>query len=95
MNKCKTELQYWRSKSPLNSLCVSCGKTGTGVTAEDLQFLASQDISGVDEASTSEVWSEPAPLPQPKRKSEDTPPPAASKRPKKARAMLKLRNKRS
>ncbi|XP_066904760.1 F-box only protein 28 isoform X1 [Halyomorpha halys] len=95
LNKCKTELQYWRSKSPLNSLCVSCGKTTSGLTAEDLQFLASQGTSAIDEASTSELWPEPPPLPQLKRKSEDTPPPAVSKRPKKSRAILKVRNKRS
>lgn len=95
LNKCKTELQYWRSKSPLSSLCVSCGKTTTGLTPEDLQFLASQGTSAIDEASTSELWPEPPPLPQLKRKSEDTPPPAVSKRPKKSRAILKVRNKRS
>lgn len=26
LNKCKTELQYWRSKSPLTSVCNGCGQ---------------------------------------------------------------------
>lgn len=27
LNKCKTELQYWRSKSPANQICCFCSKT--------------------------------------------------------------------
>lgn len=27
LNKCKTELQYWRSKSPANQMCCMCAKT--------------------------------------------------------------------
>lgn len=95
LNKCKTELQYWRSKSPLSSLCGACGKTTNGLTPEDLQFLASQGISGTEEASTSEVWPDPLPPPQLKRKPEDTPQPTTSKRPKKSRSLLKVRSKRS
>lgn len=39
LNKCKTELQYWRSKSPLSSLCVSCGKRN-GMSPEDFVLFA-------------------------------------------------------
>ncbi|CAH0395911.1 unnamed protein product [Bemisia tabaci] len=41
LNKCKTELQYWRSKSPLNPLmCVSCGKPGTSGSPDEPQGQA-------------------------------------------------------
>ncbi|KAK9503913.1 hypothetical protein O3M35_010374 [Rhynocoris fuscipes] len=50
LNKCKTELQYWRSKSPL-STCVTCGKmTTSGVFSEEFQlFSASSSTFGFDE----------------------------------------------
>lgn len=110
LNKCKTELQYWRSKSPLTSLCVSCGKSTTGITAEDLQFLASQGISGTSgeegaAGPAGDVWATPEPavlplapppLPSVKRKADETPQQtASSKRPKKSRSLLKARSKRS
>lgn len=44
LNKCKTELQYWRSKSPLNPLCVSCGTAIAPVPSEDLEALANQGV---------------------------------------------------
>ncbi|PSN47517.1 hypothetical protein C0J52_02235 [Blattella germanica] len=44
LNKCKTELQYWRSKSPANPLCATCGKTMAPVASEDLQALANQGV---------------------------------------------------
>jgi F-box protein 28 len=45
LNKCKTELQYWRSKSPANPpLCVSCGKVLAPVASEDLLTLANQGV---------------------------------------------------
>ncbi|XP_067012168.1 F-box only protein 28 [Anabrus simplex] len=45
LNKCKTELQYWRSKSPANPpVCVSCGKTMAPVPTEELQALANQGV---------------------------------------------------
>lgn len=106
LNKCKTELQYWRSKSPLTSLCV-CQKATTGLTPEDIQFL--QGISPADEEVTAnmEIWATPEPhppsppqpqaLPQPlKRKPDDTPQATtSSKRAKKSRSLLKVRTKRS
>ncbi|KAJ9573745.1 hypothetical protein L9F63_008869, partial [Diploptera punctata] len=45
LNKCKTELQYWRSKSPANPpICVSCGKVMAPAASEDLQALANQGV---------------------------------------------------
>ncbi|PNF30254.1 hypothetical protein B7P43_G01225 [Cryptotermes secundus] len=45
LNKCKTELQYWRSKSPaIPPLCISCGKVMAPVASEDLLTLANQGV---------------------------------------------------
>lgn len=45
LNKCKTELQYWRSKSPaMPPVCKGCGNVFTPVPAEDLQVLVNQGI---------------------------------------------------
>nr|CAD7410887.1 unnamed protein product [Timema cristinae] len=45
LNKCKTELQYWRSKSPANpSMCMTCGTVLAPVPSEDLQALANQGV---------------------------------------------------
>nr|CAD7593123.1 unnamed protein product [Timema genevievae] len=45
LNKCKTELQYWRSKSPANpSMCMTCGTVMAPVPSEDLQALANQGV---------------------------------------------------
>ncbi|XP_014479256.1 PREDICTED: F-box only protein 28 isoform X2 [Dinoponera quadriceps] len=43
LNKCKTELQYWRSKSPAIPVCVGCGQS-MPVPTEDLQALANQGV---------------------------------------------------
>jgi len=43
LNKCKTELQYWRSKSPAIPVCVSCGQS-MPLPTEDLQALANQGV---------------------------------------------------
>lgn len=46
LNKCKTELQYWRSKSPASPpVCVSCGKVMAPMPTEDLQALANQGVT--------------------------------------------------
>jgi len=45
LNKCKTELQYWRSKSPLSTLCMACGKSTASASTEELQMLTSQSVS--------------------------------------------------
>lgn len=45
LNKCKTELQYWRCKSPATpSVCTTCG-TPVVPPPEELQVLANQGIS--------------------------------------------------
>uniref|UniRef100_A0A023F1T5 Putative f-box only protein 28 n=1 Tax=Triatoma infestans TaxID=30076 RepID=A0A023F1T5_TRIIF len=51
LNKCKTELQYWRSKSPLSSLCATCGKmTAGGVFSEEFHlFSGTPSTFGFDE----------------------------------------------
>ncbi|KAL1132291.1 hypothetical protein AAG570_010248 [Ranatra chinensis] len=55
LNKCKTELQYWRSKFPHSSLCVSCGKVisgnggnggGGSLPTEELPSRSSTSFSG-------------------------------------------------
>ncbi|XP_014599166.1 PREDICTED: F-box only protein 28 isoform X2 [Polistes canadensis] len=43
LNKCKTELQYWRSKSPAISVCGNCGQS-MPVPTEDLQALVNQEV---------------------------------------------------
>ncbi|XP_046737820.1 F-box only protein 28 isoform X2 [Diprion similis] len=43
LNKCKTELQYWRSKSPAIPACVGCGQS-MPMPTEDLQALANQGV---------------------------------------------------
>ncbi|XP_031786401.1 F-box only protein 28 isoform X2 [Nasonia vitripennis] len=53
LNKCKTELQYWRSKSPAIPVCFGCGQS-IPVPAEDLQALANQGVLSNVEASVNE-----------------------------------------
>lgn len=49
LNKCKTELQYWRSKSPAIPVCNGCGQS-MPMPAEDLQALANQSASVLAES---------------------------------------------
>lgn len=45
LNKCKTELQYWRSKSPATPpVCATCGKVMAPAATEDLQALVNQGV---------------------------------------------------
>ncbi|EDW60513.1 F-box only protein 28 [Drosophila virilis] len=46
LNKCKTELQFWRSKSPaISSVCSSCNqKVAPVLQPEDLQALVNQGV---------------------------------------------------
>lgn len=53
LNKCKTELQYWRSKSPAIPVCFGCGQS-IPVPTEDLQALANQGVLSNVEASVNE-----------------------------------------
>lgn len=63
LNKCKTELQYWRSKSPATPpVCSGCGNIIVPVPQEDLQALVNQGVmpEGLDlglalEAPTQEL----------------------------------------
>uniref|UniRef100_A0A1I8NDQ4 Uncharacterized protein n=1 Tax=Musca domestica TaxID=7370 RepID=A0A1I8NDQ4_MUSDO len=49
LNKCKTELQYWRSKSPAIPTCASCGQKVTPtLPAEDYQALINQGVKPED-----------------------------------------------
>uniref|UniRef100_W8ASN7 F-box only protein 28 n=3 Tax=Ceratitis capitata TaxID=7213 RepID=W8ASN7_CERCA len=69
LNKCKTELQYWRSKSPAIPICTSCGQklapllpppedfqalVNQGVKPEDIILNLSDDIENDTEANTIE-----------------------------------------
>ncbi|XP_011505445.1 PREDICTED: F-box only protein 28 isoform X2 [Ceratosolen solmsi marchali] len=53
LNKCKTELQYWRSKSPAIPVCFGCGQS-IPVPTEDLQALTNQGVLSNVEASINE-----------------------------------------
>lgn len=44
LNKCKTELQYWRSKSPATPNCNACGQAIVAMPPEDLQALVNQGV---------------------------------------------------
>lgn len=45
LNKCKTELQYWRSKSPATPpICSGCGNIIAPLPQEDLQALMNQGV---------------------------------------------------
>ncbi|XP_055528281.1 uncharacterized protein LOC129720706 [Wyeomyia smithii] len=44
LNKCKTELQYWRSKSPATPNCNACGQAIVPMPAEELQALVNQGV---------------------------------------------------
>jgi F-box protein 28 len=48
LNKCKTELQYWRSKSPATPVCNSCGQLIIPVPPEDMQALVNQGVKPED-----------------------------------------------
>lgn len=48
LNKCKTELQYWRSKSPATPICQTCGRVIIPVPTEDIQVLVNQGVKPED-----------------------------------------------
>lgn len=50
LNKCKTELQYWRSKSPAIPICTSCGQklAPSLPPPEDFQALVNQGVKPED-----------------------------------------------
>lgn len=59
LNKCKTELQYWRSKSPATQVCTSCGQKVAPVAPEDFQALINQGVNpaniNVDDMDDSDI----------------------------------------
>ncbi|XP_076758928.1 F-box protein dampened [Xylocopa sonorina] len=86
LNKCKIELQYWRSKSPAIPVCVGCGQSVL-VPTEDLQVLTNQGVMAdtLDEGldfipignaqSPTEVAPQPTVTPQPSSPPSPPPPP--------------------
>lgn len=48
LNKCKTELQYWRSRSPATPVCQACGQIIIPVPPEDIQALVNQGLKPED-----------------------------------------------
>ncbi|XP_067627720.1 uncharacterized protein [Eurosta solidaginis] len=50
LNKCKTELQYWRSKSPAIPICTACGQKLAPLLPppEDFQALVNQGVKPED-----------------------------------------------
>nr|XP_003704153.1 PREDICTED: F-box only protein 28 [Megachile rotundata]XP_012142581.1 PREDICTED: F-box only protein 28 [Megachile rotundata]XP_012142582.1 PREDICTED: F-box only protein 28 [Megachile rotundata]XP_012142583.1 PREDICTED: F-box only protein 28 [Megachile rotundata]XP_012142584.1 PREDICTED: F-box only protein 28 [Megachile rotundata]XP_012142586.1 PREDICTED: F-box only protein 28 [Megachile rotundata]XP_012142587.1 PREDICTED: F-box only protein 28 [Megachile rotundata]XP_012142588.1 PREDICTED: len=90
LNKCKTELQYWRSKSPAIPVCVVCGQSML-VPTEDIQALTNQSVMPetldegldfipiADAQSPTEVVSQPTVTQQP-----SSPPPTVEMAPPKA-----------
>lgn len=83
LNKCKTELQYWRSKSPAIPVCVVCGQSVL-VPTEDLQALTNQGVlpetldEGLDFIPIADAQSltEVAPQPPVTQQPSSPPPPA-------------------
>lgn len=70
LNKCKTELQYWRSKSPAHPLlCYSCGQSVGEGSGQQLQ--AGVLMQGSDEAV---VYVPLAAAPVPESAEKDSPP---------------------
>lgn len=61
LNKCKTELQYWRSKSPATPNCNACGQAIVAMLPEDLQALVNQGVRP-EEVGLAAIPEEPAAL---------------------------------
>uniref|UniRef100_A0A1Q3EWY0 F-box domain-containing protein n=1 Tax=Culex tarsalis TaxID=7177 RepID=A0A1Q3EWY0_CULTA len=61
LNKCKTELQYWRSKSPATPNCNACGQAIVAMLPEDLQALVNQGVRP-EEVGLAAIPEEPAVL---------------------------------
>ncbi|CAK9795820.1 F-box only protein 28 [Anthophora plagiata] len=92
LNKCKTELQYWRSKSPAIPVCVVCGQSML-VPTEDLQPLTNQGVlpetldEGLDFIPIADAQSPTEVAPQPtvtQQPSSPPPPPIVEMAPPKA-----------
>lgn len=56
LNKCKIELHYWRSKSPVTPVCNNCGVTALSVpSTENLLALMDQTINSDDAIRTTTI----------------------------------------
>ncbi|XP_043259287.1 F-box only protein 28 isoform X3 [Colletes gigas] len=89
LNKCKTELQYWRSKSPAIPVCVVCGQSML-VPSEDIQVLTNQGVlsetldEGLDFIPIADAQSPTEVAPQPVVTQPSSPPPTVEMAPPKA-----------
>ncbi|KZC05967.1 PREDICTED: F-box only protein 28 [Dufourea novaeangliae] len=89
LNKCKTELQYWRSKSPAIPVCVVCGQSML-TPSEDIQVLNNQGIvpevtdEGLDFIPIADAQSPTEVAPQPIVTQPSTPPSTEEMAPPKA-----------
>ncbi|XP_053976285.1 F-box only protein 28 isoform X1 [Hylaeus anthracinus] len=89
LNKCKTELQYWRSKSPAIPVCVVCGQSIL-VPSEDIQVLTNQGVlpetldEGLDFIPIADAQSPTEVAPQPVVTQPSSPPPTVEMAPPKA-----------
>ncbi|XP_058463756.1 uncharacterized protein LOC131438016 [Malaya genurostris] len=61
LNKCKTELQYWRSKSPVTPNCNACGQAIIPMPQDELQALVNQGVRP-EEVGLAVIPEEPANL---------------------------------
>ncbi|XP_058837148.1 uncharacterized protein LOC131693393 [Topomyia yanbarensis] len=61
LNKCKTELQYWRSKSPATPNCNACGQAIVPMPQDELQALVNQGVRP-EEVGLAVIPEEPANL---------------------------------
>lgn len=74
LNKCKTELQYWRSRSPAIPVCGGCGQS-IPLPMDDLQTLANQGV--LPEGAFGEGF-DFIPIPEAHSPTESIPPPTAT-----------------
>ncbi|XP_054257073.1 F-box only protein 28-like [Macrosteles quadrilineatus] len=95
LNKCKTELQYWRSKSPLSTTCGACGTVSMPEQTEMVMLPELEPFPGPS-TSSADVWTLAGQSPEQRNKrklsAEKTTPGGP---PSKKRNVLKSRNKRN
>ncbi|XP_076241626.1 F-box protein dampened isoform X2 [Calliopsis andreniformis] len=90
LNKCKTELQYWRSKSPAIPVCVVCGQSVLVPTEDNTQAAINQGVlpetpdEGLDFIPIADAQSPTEVAPQPVVTQPSSPPPTVEMAPPKA-----------
>ncbi|XP_076678187.1 F-box protein dampened isoform X2 [Andrena cerasifolii] len=90
LNKCKTELQYWRSKSPAIPVCVVCGQSMLAPTEDNTQAVTNQGAppetldEGLDFIPIADAQSPTEVAPQPVVTQPSSPPPTVEMAPPKA-----------